>query len=250
MNLEIKNLCFAYGSHEVVKDVSFRAEGGQCMAILGINGVGKSTMLKCINKINKPQSGGILVNNQPISWMDNTTLAKHIGYVSQSCEFSDSTVFDAVLLGRKPYIQWDVTARDLEIVQQVLHIMALEEYATRDVNELSGGERQKVSIARALAQETPVLLFDEPTSNLDLKNQLEVLDIIKNIVREQNLLAVVAIHDLNLALRFADKFLIMKDGEVYAFGDRSVVTAESIYEVYGVHASVIDFAQYKVIVPE
>ncbi len=250
MNLEIKNLYFAYGPNEVVKNVSFRAEPGECIAILGINGVGKSTMLKCINKINRPKAGRILVDGKDISGMDDAMLAKHIGYVSQSCEFSDSTVFDAILLGRKPYIKWDVTSQDLQIVQYVLHLLSLETFSTKNVNELSGGERQKVSIARVLAQQTPILLFDEPTSNLDIKNQLEVLDIIKKIVQEHNLSAVVTIHDLNLALRFADKFLIMKDGMVYAFGDRSVVTAESICEVYGLHASVIDFAQRKVVIPE
>lgn len=250
MNLEVKNLCFSYGAHEVVRDVSFVTEPGECMAILGINGVGKSTMLKCINKINKPKSGEILAGGNDILRMDDTTLAKHIGYVSQCCEFSESTVFDAVLLGRKPFIKWDVTDRDLKIVQQVLEALSLEEFAMRNVNELSGGERQKVSIARVLAQQTPILLFDEPTSNLDIKNQLEVLDIIRKIVRERSLSAVVTIHDLNLALRFADKFLVMKDGGVYAFGDRSVVTETSIEEVYGVQASVIDFTQYKVVIPK
>ena len=250
MNLEIKDLCFSYGSHEVVKNVSFRVEEGQCLAILGINGVGKSTMLKCISKINKPQSGEIRIDHQPLSRMDDSTLAKHIGYVSQNCEFSDSTVFDAVLLGRKPFIRWDVTKNDLEIVQNVLYALSLEDYAMRNVNELSGGERQKVAIARVFAQQTPVLLFDEPTSNLDLKNQLEVLGIIKSAVKEQKLSAVVAMHDLNLALRFADQFLIMKDGGVYAFGGSEVVTSESIYEVYGVQASLIEHKGNKVVIPK
>lgn len=250
MNLEIKDLCFSYGSHEVVKNVSFRVEEGQCLAILGINGVGKSTMLKCINKINKPQSGEIRIDHQPLSSMDDSRLAKHIGYVSQNCEFSDSTVFDAVLLGRKPFIRWDVTKNDLEIVQNVLYALSLEDYAMRNVNELSGGERQKVAIARVFAQQTPVLLFDEPTSNLDLKNQLEVLGIIKSAVKEQKLSAVVAMHDLNLALRFADQFLIMKDGGVYAFGGSEVVTSESIYEVYGVQASLIEHKGNKVVIPK
>lgn len=250
MNLEIRNLCFAYGSHEVVRNVSFQAKEGECLAILGINGVGKSTMLKCINQINKPRSGEILVGGQQVSGMDSTTRAKHVGYVAQSGEFSESTVFDAVLLGRKPFIRWDVTEKDLEIVKNVLSLLSLERYAMRSVNELSGGERQKVAIARALAQQTPVLLFDEPTSNLDLKNQLEVLGIIKEIVRQKNLAAVVTIHDLNLALRFADRFLIMKDGEVYAEGDSQVVNASSIREVYGVSASVVEYGGHKVVIPE
>lgn len=250
MKLEIKNLCFAYGAHQVVRDVSFEAHEGQFLAVLGVNGVGKSTMLKCINRINRPSAGSVLVDGRDIARMDGATLAKHIGYVSQSCEFSESTVFDAVLLGRKPFIKWDVTGRDLEIVQEVLDLLSLESYALRSVNELSGGERQKVAIARVLAQQTPVLLFDEPTSNLDLKNQLEVLRIIKKIVREKGLTAVVTIHDLNLALRFADRFLIMKEGRVYADGGAETVNADSIREVYGVAAAVAEFGGYRVVIPE
>ena len=147
MKLEIKNLCFAYGSHEVVQDVSFSADEGDFVAVLGVNGVGKSTMLKCINKINRPNSGEILVESQPVSKLDNAELAQRIGYVAQNCQFSDGTVFDSVLLGRKPFIKWDVTAKDLEIVQQVLQLLSLEEFSMRNVLELSGGELLKVAIA-------------------------------------------------------------------------------------------------------
>ena len=114
----------------------------------------------------------------------------------------------------------------------------------------TAGERQKVSIARALAQQAPVLLFDEPTSNLDIKNQLDVLDITRQVVRRQNLAAVVIIHDLNLALRFADKFLVMKDGAVYAFGGKAVVNAETIRQVYGVHAQVVEYDGRPVVIPQ
>ena len=138
---------------------------------------------------------------------------------------------------------------DLEIVQEVLKRMGLEEYANRDVNALSGGEQQKVSIARALAQQAPVLLFDEPTSSLDFRNQLEVLDITKQVVRQQALAAVVILHDLNLALRFADRFLVMKDGAVLALGGREVVDREMIWEVYGVRAQVLEVDGRPVVVP-
>lgn len=250
MKLEIKNLGFAYGSHEVVQDVSFSAEEGDFVAVLGVNGVGKSTMLKCINKINRPKSGDILIDRQPINKLNNTELAKRIGYVAQNCQFTDGTVFDSVLLGRKPFIKWDVTAQDLKIVQGVLQLLSLEKFSMRNVLELSGGERQKVAIARALAQQTPILLFDEPTSNLDLKNQLEVLRIICDIVKQQHLTAVVTIHDLNLALRFANKFLAMVNGSVYSFGGIETITEQSIQEVYGVSASVITYGEHKVVIPK
>lgn len=251
MRLEVKNLHYGYNaSREVVKGVSFSADEGECIAVLGINGVGKTTMLKCINRIIRPTSGEIFVNGKSIQSMDGNTLAQQIGYVPQGCEFADGSVFDTVLLGRKPFIKWDVTQKDLEIVQNVLRTMSLEEYANRNVNALSGGEKQKISIARALAQQTPILLFDEPTSNLDIKNQLDVLDITKRVVREQNLTAIVIIHDLNLALRFADRFLVMKDGYVYSFGDQSVVNKKTILEVYGVQADVVEYGEHQVVIPK
>lgn len=250
MSLQIKNMCFSYADREVVQDISFEIEPGECMAILGVNGVGKSTLLKCINRIIKPKSGKVYIDGEDTASMDNSALARHIGYVAQSCEFAEGTVFDSVLLGRKPFIKWDVTAKDLEIVQNVLNMLSLENYADRNVNRMSGGEKQKVSIARALAQETPVLLFDEPTSNLDVKNQLEVLDIIKRIAAEKKLATVVTMHDLNLALRFADRFLMVRDGKVFACGDSSVVTEESIYQVFGVKSHVMDYEGYKIFIPQ
>ena len=224
MILEVNNLFFSYGSHEVVKGVSFQAYPGECLAILGMNGVGKSTLLKCINRIIRPSSGSVLVGDQDVLSLSGNELAKQIGYVSQNCQFEDASVFDAILLGRKPFIRWDVTEHDLKIVQ------------TLDL--------------LALAQQTPVLLFDEPTSNLDIKNQIEVLDIMKRIVHEKQIIAVVTIHDLNMALRFADKYLVMKDGGIYAFGGREVITEKLIWDVYDVKASLIDYGNHRVLIPD
>ena len=251
MRLEVRNLRYGYTpEREVVRGVSFTVRAGECVAVLGTNGVGKTTMLKCINRVIRPQAGEVLVDGLPVHRLSGRDLAQRIGYVPQACEFADSSVFDAVLLGRKPFLQWDVTKRDLEIVQDVLRRMDLEECAHREVNALSGGERQKVSIARALAQQAPVLLFDEPTSSLDLRNQLEVLDMTKQVVRQQGLAAVVILHDLNLALRFADRFLVMKEGAVCAFGGREVVDPEMIWDVYGVQAQVLQVNGRPVVVPQ
>ena len=250
MRLEVRDLRYGYTpERQVVKGVSFTVRAGECVAVLGTNGVGKTTMLKCINRVIRPQAGEVLVDGLSVHRLSGRDLAQRIGYVPQACEFADSSVFDAVLLGRKPFLQWDVTKRDLEIVQDVLRRMGPEEYAHREVNALSGGERQKVSIARALAQQAPVLLFDEPTSSLDLRNQLEVLDMTKQVVRQQALAAVVILHDLNLALRFADRFLVMKDGAVLALGGREVVDREMIWEVYGVRAQVLEVDGRPVVVP-
>lgn len=234
MTLTASDVVFHYPATAVLGGVSFSVGQGECVAVLGTNGAGKSTLLKCLNRILQQHSGEVVVCDVNIRAMTGTDLAQRVGYVAQSNRFSDTTVFDAILLGRKPYIKWDVTGHDLEIAEDVLGRLRLEDYAMRRVDELSGGEMQKVSIARALAQQPDVLLFDEPTSNLDLKNQLEVIRIIREIVRENNVSAIVTMHDLNLALRFADRFLMLKDGEVFAAGGRDILNSENIKAVYDV----------------
>lgn len=249
MSICVQEVSFAYWKKQVLKDVSFEIKKGECVAILGTNGVGKSTLLKCLNNVIKAQSGQITIAGKPVNKMSGNTMAKIIGYVPQSESFADSTVFDAVLLGRKPYIKWNVSKKDLEITEAVIKSLSLEDFALRKVNQLSGGEMQKVAIARALAQQPQVLLFDEPTSNLDLKNQLEVIQIIKDISQEQNISAIVTMHDLNLALRFADKFLMMKDGQIHAMGGSEIVTPDNIYQTYGVQVSIEHFDGYDLVIP-
>jgi iron complex transport system ATP-binding protein len=249
LNLVVENLSFQYPSRKVLNEISLSLDKGECLSILGTNGVGKSTLLKCINRILKQQSGKVVVMGEDIQSLSGNELAKRIGYVSQRNHFPSGTVFDAVLLGRKPYIKWDVTRQDLEIVHSVMKSLELEDFALRRVDELSGGEAQKVAIARALAQESDVLMFDEPTSNLDLKNQLEVTGIIKDIVRERQISSIVTMHDLNMALRFADKFIFMKAGKIFAAGDISVITRENILAVYGVPVDIEIHRNTPVIIP-
>ncbi len=249
MNLIIENLSFQYPSRKVLSDISLSLNKGECLSILGTNGVGKSTLLKCINRILRQQNGKVIVMGEDVKSLSGNDLAKHIGYVSQRNNFSVSSVFDAVLLGRKPYIKWDVTKRDLEIVHNVMKSLGLEDFALRNVDELSGGEAQKVAIARALAQQSDVLMFDEPTSNLDLKNQLEVISIIKNIVKERQISAIVTMHDLNMALRFADKFLFLKGGKIFDAGDIHIVTEENILAVYGVPVKIQFHHDIPVVIP-
>ena len=236
MKLSVKDVHFSYDRIPALEDVTLGVEEGEVMSIVGPNGSGKSTLLKCINKILKPKRGAILVKNRDVSKVGLRELARLLGYVPQSANYAfPSTVFDTVLLGRRPYVNWGVGARDKEIVSQMLVLMGLESMALRQFNELSGGERQKVLIARALAQEPEILLLDEPTSNLDLRHQLEVLSLIYTAVKEKNISAVMAIHDLNLASRFSDRIIFLKEGKVYAIGEPcEVLTAENIRAVYGV----------------
>ncbi|HHX95789.1 MAG TPA: ABC transporter ATP-binding protein [Clostridia bacterium] len=249
MILSVQGLRFTYPSRQVLDEISFSVDKGDCLAVLGTNGVGKSTLLKCLNRILKPQSGTVFIKKDELSSLGRTELARKLGYVSQKQEIARCTVFDAVLLGRTPYIKWDVNQKDLEVTEKVLRMLDLEGFSMRYLDELSGGELQKVVIARALAQEPEVLLLDEPTSNLDLKNQLEVVGIIKKVVRTQQIAAIVTMHDLNLALRFANKFLMLKNGTIFAAGGMDIMTPENVESVYSVPVTIERCREVPVVVP-
>ena len=238
--MQIENVSYRYkGSPDVLKDVSFQIEPGKFLAILGNNGVGKSTLLKCFNHILKPDSGAVLLDGKDLLKMSTREVAKQVAFVSQSVPDTQMTVHDVVMLGRRPYMTWGFTEEDHHIVHDAMHRMDVEDMRGRFLNQLSGGEKQKVMLARALAQQPKVLLLDEPTSALDIQNQYQVLKIVRDICHNDNIVAAVVIHDLNLALRFCDRVLLMKDGQVYRYGDCSVLDSEALREVYGVEAKVV-----------
>jgi len=247
--LSVNQISFRYDSRAVLEDVTFELPSGRILGVLGVNGAGKSTLLKCINKVLRPHGGSVLLDGDDLLRLSGDAIARRIGYVPQRYGEDQVMVFDAVLLGRKPHIKWAATDRDMHVVERVLRVMGLEEYALRPVSTLSGGEAQKVIIARALAQEPKVLLLDEPTSNLDVRNQLEVMNLVSTVVRTEGVSAVVAIHDLNLALRFAHLFLILKDGSIHAMGLKEALTPEILEEVYGVHSILRVVEGYPVIIP-
>lgn len=249
MILSVNGVQFSYNGKPVLENIQLAVEEGDFLAILGNNGAGKSTLLKCLNRILRPRSGTIMVEKEDLFRLSRLEIAKRIGYVAQRSESGRLTVFDAVLLGRKPHIKWDAAQNDLAIVREVLKVLGLEEFSLRYLDELSGGELQKVVLARALAQEPKVLLLDEPTSNLDLKNQLEVLKTVKGVVKTQSIAAVVVMHDLNLALRYANKFVFLKNNTVYACGGMDVMTPENIAVVYGVPVAVESLGGSPVVVP-
>lgn len=178
-------------------------------------------------------------------------MAKRLGYVPQSSSTPLSTsVFDTVLMGRRPHIGWRVSDADLDKVANILELLRLEDLAMRDFSQLSGGQKQKVLIARALCQEPSVLLLDEPTSSLDMKHQLEVMEMITSLVKEKNISAVMALHDLNLAAMFVDKLAILKGGRIYAAGEPAdLLNARNIREVYGVEAIVMENLDRPYIIP-
>jgi len=238
--IQIQHLNFHYkGSPEVLKDVSFDVAPGQFLAILGNNGVGKSTLLKCFNHILKPVSGEVILDGENLLTKSTREVAKQVAFVSQSVPNTQMTVHDVVMLGRRPYMKWGFSEADHRIIHEAMHRLEVEDMRGRFLNQLSGGEKQKVMLARALAQQPKVLLLDEPTSALDIQNQYQVLKIVREICHKDNVIAGVVIHDLNLALRFCDRFLLLKDGQVYRHGDRSILDREALKGVYGVEAKVV-----------
>jgi iron complex transport system ATP-binding protein len=249
MILSVEKVDFAYPSRPVLQDVSFKVRRGEFVALLGTNGAGKTSLLKCVNRILKPQSGVIWIEDQSVMDLKRRLLAQKIGYVEQQRQGNRTTVFDAVLMGRKPYIEWDATQKDLEIVCRVLETMNLTDYSLRNLDELSGGELQKVFIARSLAQQPEVLLMDEPTSSLDLRNQIEVLRMARQICHSEEIAVVAAMHDINQALRFADRFILLKDGRIFAAGDREIMTSETLFDIYEIAVAVEEFNGDKVVIP-
>ncbi|MGI6174749.1 MAG: ABC transporter ATP-binding protein [Christensenellales bacterium] len=249
--VDINGITFAYHPSfgNTLEDISFDIQQNQCIAILGNNGAGKSTLLKCIGRIHPAERGVVLVDGHNIFKMSKGDTAQNISYVPQSNESLHMTVFDAVLLGRKPYIKWDATCKDKQIVCDVLQKMCLEDLALRNVSELSGGEMQKVMLARALAQQPKLLLLDEPTSNLDLRNQHEVLRMIKEIAKAHNICVAIVMHDLNLAIRYCDRFAFLKDARLFSYGGLETMTPHNIEAVYQMHVHITEHRGVLLVVP-
>ncbi|NLZ18549.1 MAG: ABC transporter ATP-binding protein [Desulfobulbaceae bacterium] len=249
MMLKVCDLHFTYNSHPLLSDIDFSLNRGQLLVILGPNGVGKTTLLKCMNAMHRPARGTILVEERDILTLRPAAIARNIGYVSQKSETSRLSVFDAVLMGRTPHIRWRMGRDDLDKVEAILCSLGLESLRMRYVDTLSGGELQKVSIARALVQEPELLLLDEPTSALDLKNQVEIMNLIRRVVDGHRIAAVMTMHDLNMALRHADQVLFLKEGFIHALSTPQAVTSEMIEQVYGLAVHIHHLNGQPVVLP-
>lgn len=249
MMLTVNELKFMYRNKDVLKEIGFSIEQGQVIAVLGPNGVGKTTLLKCLNRILKARKGTVMLDEENLLDLSTMDIARRVGYVPQRVETGRLTAFDAVLLGRRPHIGWDVTTRDIVMVDAIFKRLGMESLRLSYIDEMSGGELQKVAIARALVQEPRILLLDEPTSNLDLKNQVDILNSIRDIVRDHKIAAIMTMHDLNQALRFADTFIFIKNGTVFIQGNRDIVTPEVIEEVYGLPVMIGEFGGVRCVIP-
>ncbi len=239
----IKNLTFSHGKTEILKGISLTINKGSFYGLVGPNGSGKTTFLDLLSARYQPQNGTIHFHDQPIASFPNTSLAKHLAFVPQEFGLGfDFSVFDIVLMGRHPHIPRfsNPTERDLFIVEKSLKQMDIFKLKNRLVTELSGGEKQRVIVARALAQDTEVLILDEATSNLDINHTLQIMNVLRKKTLSTGATVIAAIHDLNIAASFCDELIILKDGSLYDKGDVSeLVTEKLIQDVFSVESSII-----------
>ncbi len=241
--LSVEKLNFSWGINHVLKDVTFTLGENQIVSLLGKNGAGKSTLIKCLNRILTPQSGLIKVHDNDIKDIDLVQLSKLMSYVPQSVRTNFSMdVFDVILLGRRPHIRWRISPQDRDKVSEAIRYLGLEEFSFRKFDEISGGERQRVIIAKAVVQDPELYLFDEPTSDLDLNAQIQIMKRIRQLVsvEKSSKSALIAIHDINIAARFSDRIILLHDGGIKAYGTpEEVLTEQNIAEVFGVSCELI-----------
>ena len=243
MLLQVKNVGFEYIPHKpVLKQITFNLDRGEFLGILGPNGTGKSTLLKCINHIYKVNDGEILLDNENTEKMTLNAIAKKIAYVPQYINTGfPVSVMNTVLMGRIPYSGRAFKAIDKEASLAALEKVHMMDYMLRDIRFLSGGEKQRVFVARALAGDPKIILMDEPTSSLDVKHQVEILGTVRTLVKETDISVMMTIHDLNLASMFCNRILILKDGCVWKDGNpKDILTSENATTIYGVHTFTFD----------
>ena len=250
MILDVAGLIFSYNSRTVLNGIEFSVAPGELLAVLGPNGVGKTTLLKCINAIHRPKGGAVFVDDKDVLALCPMEVARTVGYVAQRNEPSRVTAFDAVLMGRRPHVRWGVSRHDLQKVDAALRQLGLKDLSMRYIDQMSGGELQKVAIARALVQEPRLLLLDEPTSSLDLKNQVEILGLIRRVISEHNLAAVMTMHDLNTALRYADKCIFLKNHKIFFTVSPAEVDAGIIEAVYGLPVDIYRQGSHLLVAPK
>ena len=242
MRLIIDGIEFGYASTSVLKDITLDANGPQLLSIIGPNGVGKSTLIHCINRILSPRKGMVYIDGDCVNDVSLKDLAKKVGYVPYTANDTfPLSVVDTVLMGRHPHASYGSLDKDLDIVFETLKLLKIDDLAMRAFNELSAGQHQKVMLARGLVQEPEILLLDEPTSNLDIKHQMEVTRILHDLSQEKGILVIMISHDLNIASKYSDYMIMLSQGSIYAIGKPSeVITKENIKAVYDVDSEIIE----------
>ncbi|WP_312286107.1 ABC transporter ATP-binding protein [Terrisporobacter sp.] len=236
--IQVKNLRFSIDNKEILKDISFDVPKGSFVGIIGPNGSGKSTLLKNIYRLYKPSSGKIILDNKDLFTMKDKECAKEIAVLAQESNSQfDFTVEQIVKMGRYPYksVFEDYSKDDLKMVSEMLKKVGLDDYSHRSFSNLSGGEKQRALIARALVQNTDFLILDEPTNHLDIGYQIQLMDLVKSM----KITTLSAIHDMNIASMYCDYLIVMKDGKIKKFGNvEEVITSQTLKEIFGVNAYV------------
>ena len=241
--LKISELTFSYDKKKIILDhVSLKVQQGQILSVVGPNGTGKTTLLNCIVGGISPSFGEVWMDDRNLFQMSYRERAKILGYVPQLIKSDlNIKVMDYLLLGRTPFMRFRYSESDLALAEKVMEEVGITEHAMRDIWHISGGERQKVSIARALVQQPQVLLLDEPTSALDIRNQIDIMKLLRNICSTRNISILMTIHDLNLSLMFSDEAAMMKGNKIaYQGPAREIINADTIKEIYHVNTEVVD----------
>lgn len=238
--ISVKNLSVAYESNTIIEDMNLSIPKGKISIIIGANGCGKSTLLKTIARINKPKSGDIFINNKNIKKVKEKDIARDVAFLPQGpvCP-SGLTVRELVAFGRFPHQKMigGLNNHDKDIIEWAIEETGLSEFADREVENLSGGQRQRAWIAMTLAQETDIIMLDEPTTYLDMSYQLEVLEVLQKLNREKQITVVIVLHELNNACRFADNIIGLKKGKIVCQGRPiDVINKENLKEIYGIDA--------------
>jgi len=228
VKLKIKDLTFSYPGHTILDGITVEIEPSEFFGIIGPNGTGKTTLIKCIDTILKPHGGCVMLDGMEVRDLDKRELAKRIGYVPQHAPGGfPATVFDTILMGRRPYIGWRVTEKDLERVLETVELLGIEELSLRPFGELSGGERQKVLVARALCQDPEVLLLDEPTKGLDVMVKREIIRLMKEVTAKRSMLFIT--HDLGAAAEICDNIAVMYAGELLEHASVDSIFSEPLH---------------------
>ncbi|WP_116115587.1 ABC transporter ATP-binding protein [Austwickia chelonae] len=248
MRVRAEDVSCAVAGRQILQDVHLEAPSGTCVGVVGPNGSGKTTLLRCLSRLTVPARGQVLFGERPLARMSVPEVARTVAVVAQHNQYAfDVTVRDLVLLGRAPYkrLMERDTAADHEIVRQALSSVGMSDLADREYSSLSGGEQQRVVVARAIAQQTPCLLLDEPTNHLDVHQQWEILE----VVRSLPVTTVAVFHDLNLASHFCDLVYVLEVGRVVASGPTGeVLTSELIRRVFRVEAEVLRDGQGSLVI--